>query len=84
MTAFFSLIELFLIRLIEVYQRTLSPDHGWFRFLYPNGFCRYHPSCSEYTKQAIKKYGAFRGLRLGAWRVVRCNPLARGGNDPVK
>lgn len=71
---------LFLIRL---YQRTLSPDHGFFKNRFPYGFCRFHPSCSEYNYQAIEKYGIFKGGALGLWRILRCNPWNPGGEDPV-
>ena len=46
--------------------------------------CKYYPTCSEYTKQAIEKYGAIRGIVLGIWRVLRCNPFSKGGYDPLK
>ena len=46
--------------------------------------CKYYPTCSEYTKQAIEKYGAFKGLRLGICRILKCNPLSKGGYDPLK
>ncbi|TSC92081.1 MAG: hypothetical protein CEN92_151 [Candidatus Berkelbacteria bacterium Licking1014_96] len=72
---------LFLIRL---YQRTLSPDHGFFRQRFPYGFCRFHPSCSEYIYQAIDKYGIFKGGVLGLWRILRCNPWNKGGEDPLE
>jgi len=42
------------------------------------------PSCSEYTAQAIEKYGVIKGVALGCWRLLRCNPFGRGGYDPVK
>lgn len=71
------------VSLITLYQRTLSPDHGPLRWLHPYGVCKFHPTCSEYTKQAVKKYGTIRGLRLGAKRVGRCTPNADGGLDPV-
>ena len=46
--------------------------------------CKYYPTCSEYTKQAIEKYGAFKGGLMGMWRILRCNPFSKGGYDPVK
>ncbi len=73
-----------LIYVIRTYQRTLSFDHGPLKFLYPHGFCRFHPSCSEYGIQAIEKYGPIRGGLKSAWRVLRCNPFNKGGNDPLK
>jgi hypothetical protein len=72
-----------LIILIEVYQKTLSRDTGWFSYVYSERTCRYHPTCSEYTKQAIKRFGAFRGGWLGFKRVLRCHPWAEGGFDEV-
>ncbi len=46
--------------------------------------CKYYPTCSEYTKQAIDKYGALKGIFLGAKRILRCNPFSKGGYDPLK
>lgn len=68
---------------ITLYQKTLSPDHGWFRARYPYGFCKFYPSCSEYTKQAVSKYGAIKGLALGLSRVLRCNPWSHGKVDLI-
>ena len=64
------------IGLIQIYRRFLSP------MLPPT--CRYEPSCSLYTVQAIEKYGVVRGLFMGILRVLRCHPFARGGFDPVR
>ncbi|MCZ2846135.1 MAG: membrane protein insertion efficiency factor YidD [Candidatus Bathyarchaeota archaeon] len=73
------------LRLIRLYQRTLSFDHGIFSFLYSEGFCRFKPTCSEYTYQAIDYYGIIRGGIMGLWRICRCNPWNRGGWDsPIK
>ena len=67
--------ELF-IKLIRVYQKYLSP-------LKIRTHCIYTPTCSQYAIEAIKKYGAFKGSLLAIWRILRCNPLAKGGYDPV-
>jgi putative membrane protein insertion efficiency factor len=45
--------------------------------------CRFHPTCSEYALQAIEAHGAFKGMLLGTWRILRCQPFAKGGWDPV-
>lgn len=64
-----------LIGFIRGYQLLLSP-------ILPAS-CRFYPSCSEYTRQAVLKYGAVRGSWLGARRLVRCHPFNPGGYDPV-
>ncbi|MFH1236623.1 MAG: membrane protein insertion efficiency factor YidD [Parcubacteria group bacterium] len=69
--------------LIRLYQRTVSPDHGWFRHRYPYGYCRYYPSCSTYAIDAVQHHGVVRGLGRAAWRVLRCTPLSEGGYDPA-
>jgi len=46
--------------------------------------CRYTPTCSEYTYQAIEKYGVLKGSLMGFGRILRCNPFSKGGHDPVK
>lgn len=60
---------------IKIYKRFISPC------LPPR--CRYYPSCSSYAIQAIEKHGVIKGIILGAWRILRCNPFARGGVDHV-
>ena len=61
--------------LVRLYQITLSPVLG--------GHCRYHPTCSEYARDALAEHGALRGCWLALKRILRCHPLARGGLDPV-
>ena len=66
------------------YQKTISPDHGVFSRLWGN-WCRFEPTCSEYTYQAIEKYGIIIGIKKGLWRIIRCNPWNKNcGWDPVK
>ena len=46
--------------------------------------CKFYPTCSDYTMQAIEKYGSLKGSCMGAIRILRCNPLSKGGYDPLK
>ncbi len=71
------------LKTIRVYQRIFSPDHGPLRVLYPHGFCRFYPTCSAYTYEAVDRLGIIRGLALGAWRILRCTPWSKGGVDLV-
>jgi len=64
------------IGLIQFYRRYVSP-------MLPAS-CRYTPSCSLYTLQAIEKYGVMKGVFMGVLRVLRCHPFAKGGFDPVR
>ncbi|MBU0661304.1 membrane protein insertion efficiency factor YidD [Patescibacteria group bacterium] len=66
---------------IYLYQKTISPDHGLAKDKFPHGYCPYHPTCSEYGFQAIKKHGLILGVPKTAWRIVRCNPWTKGGVD---
>ena len=68
-----------LIFLINGYQKHIS---SW---LSQKGIqCKYYPTCSEYTKQAIEKYVAIKGSFLGIKRILKCNPFSKGGYDPLK
>ena len=60
---------------IRFYQREISPYHP--------RCCRFTPTCSQSALEAIRKYGAFKGTAMALWRLLRCNPLCRGGYDPV-
>ncbi|MDD4700193.1 MAG: membrane protein insertion efficiency factor YidD [Oscillospiraceae bacterium] len=64
-----------LIKLIRIYQRGISP-------LTPPS-CRFSPTCSNYAVEALQKHGAIKGSLLTIWRILRCNPLGKGGYDPV-
>jgi len=80
-------LDLFLrklaVKAIKLYQRTLSLDHGPLKGLYPHGFCRFYPSCSQYGLEAVEKYGIIKGGFKAMWRIIRCNPWNKGGNDPL-
>ena len=78
-----NLTKAFPLWVIGLYQHTLSLDHGPLRRHFPQGYCRYEPSCSEYTGQAIEKYGLLQGGRLGVLRILRCHPWSEGGKDEV-
>jgi uncharacterized protein len=60
---------------LRAYRAVISPLYG--------DVCRYYPSCSAYTLQAIQTHGVVKGTGLGAWRIARCHPWARGGVDDV-
>lgn len=66
---------------IRFYQKTLSPDHGLMKSVYPGGCCRFYPTCSEYGYEVIRKKGLIRGVPLTFWRILRCNPWNKGGVD---
>lgn len=71
------------LAVIWMYQHTISPDHGPLSPLFPDGFCRFYPSCSEYGKRAYHKHGVIKGTLLTTYRITRCNPFNRGGIDEV-
>ncbi|MBI4975808.1 membrane protein insertion efficiency factor YidD, partial [Candidatus Peregrinibacteria bacterium] len=62
------------IGVVLLYQKTLSPDHGFLTALFPGGYCRFTPSCSDYCKESFKKNGFLYGFVKSFWRILRCNP----------
>ena len=69
------MLEKFIIKIINIYQISISA--------YIRGYCRHDPSCSEYTKNSIIKYGTFRGIIFGIKRLTRCRPFGSSGYDPI-
>ena len=65
-----------LVTLIKFYQKAISP-------VFPHT-CRFYPTCSNYSIEAIEKYGIFKGGLMSIWRILRCNPFNPGGYDPVR
>ncbi|KAF6649053.1 membrane protein insertion efficiency factor YidD, partial [Lactococcus sp. EKM101L] len=63
-----------LLLIIRGYQKFISP-------MFPPS-CRYYPTCSNYSLQAIKRFGAIKGGLMGVARILRCHPFVRGGYDP--
>ncbi|MCD6139118.1 MAG: membrane protein insertion efficiency factor YidD [Deltaproteobacteria bacterium] len=68
-------MRVILLTLIRAYQYILSP-------LFPPA-CRFYPTCSEYTYQAVQRHGALKGSWMAAKRILRCHPFHPGGFDPV-
>lgn len=66
------------IVLIKFYQRYIS------RYILTGNNCRFYPTCSEYSLQAYAKYGFIKGTVFTVKRILRCNPLNKGGYDPLK
>ena len=69
--------------MIRIYQFTLSFDHAFWAKRVNMRVCIHEPSCSQYTYEAIDRFGLTRGSVMGFFRVMRCNPFSRGGSDPV-
>ncbi len=69
-------MKILMLKMIRFYQKFLSPMKG-------HSHCKYTPTCSQYAYEAIQKHGCVKGLLLAIWRLLRCNPFAKGGYDPV-
>ena len=68
-----------LLFIIKLYKKFISP------IIKAMGVeCKYYPTCSEYAKLAIEKYGCIKGIYLSIKRVIKCNPFSKGGYDPLK
>lgn len=68
------------LTLTQLYKKILSPALHYFS---PGLGCRFYPTCSKYTHQAIKKFGIIKGIWMGLKRIIRCNPFNKGGYDPI-
>ncbi len=80
-------LKIYLVKLINFYQKILSyPISKFLEYfgLVRNNSCVFFPTCSEYTKEAIKKYGIFKGIFLGFRRILRCHPWQENHMDPLK
>ena len=73
------MIKKIILKIIKIYKKIISP-----LFEKMGIHCKYYPTCSEYMKQSIEKYGAVKGGFKGVKRLFKCNPLSKGGYDPVK
>ena len=69
-------MKFLVLDILSVYKAAVSP------FLPPA--CRFEPTCSEYPRQAVEKYGALKGTWMGLKRILRCQPFCKGGHDPVQ
>ena len=70
------MLKWLILKLIRLYQKS--------SLFLTDGVCRFTPTCSEYTYQAISRYGIIRGTYLSLKRIIRCHPFSKGGYDPIK
>ena len=74
-----------LLKFIRWYQHSSNYKNAVLKNLYlTDGVCRFRPTCSQYTYEAIDKYGTIKGILLGTRRILKCHPWSKGGKDPVK
>ncbi len=69
---------------IRLYQRTLSPDHGWIAALYPHGFCRHQPTCSQFAVDALQNQSLPRACTAIAQRLLSCHPWTQPSDDRLR
>ncbi len=79
----FSIPKKIVLILIRFYQNFLSIDQSFWGKKTGIKVCIHEPKCSEYTYQAVEKHGIIKGLIMGFFRILRCNPFNEGGLDPV-
>jgi len=72
-----------ILKVIKIYQKIFSLDHAFWAQPHKFRACIHYPSCSQYTYEAVDRFGVFKGLRLGLVRVLKCNIFFNGGVDPV-
>ncbi len=72
------------IKTIQIYQKTISSDHGAGKYIKPHHRCIFYPSCSQYMIDAIEKKGLLIGITKGVYRILRCNPFNKGGVDLIE
>lgn len=78
------MLKKIVLKLIRFYQKTKFFHNLLFKTLYlSDTCCRFKPTCSEYTYQAVEKYGIIKGGLLGLRRIFKCHPWSKGGKDPV-
>lgn len=73
------------LKILNFYQKILSPFKVFLRYFgfIGNNSCVFYPTCSEYTKEAVKKYGILKGFYLGFLRILRCHPWQNKHFDPL-
>lgn len=70
--------------IIKIYQKVFSLDQGFLSRVYYKRICRFYPTCSQYTYEAVEKFGVSEGLWMGIKRISKCHPWNDGGYDPVE
>lgn len=73
-----------LIWMLKGYQSTLSPDFGPLKYVYPYGFCRHEPTCSEYAKRSIEERGVLTGSLMSLKRILTCNPWKKPSERKIR